>query len=560
MEPGWLRHVARRLKHAVRPAVTITAPPDGVVVDRDVEVPVRDGTILRVNVFRPASDGRFPVLMCAHPYGKDALPRARGTRYAVPRQFRLIPQSRPFTISAWTGWEAPDPAYWVPRGYVVVNCDLRGWGHSDGVGELLSEQEADDYHDLVEWAAAQPWSSGRVGLNGVSYLAISQWGAASRRPPHLAAICPWEGFADAYHDFARPGGVREDGFVVMWTTLLRLQRRSPVDLRAQQRQRTLFDDWWRARTRDLERIDVPALVCGSFSDHCLHSPGTFDAFGRIGSTQKWLYTHRGPKWSTYYSREVLAFQERFFDHFLKGAENGMPAVPRVRVEVRADAGTIVDVRGEDDWPLPGTVWRALALDAASGALVGATQARASGRASSVAFRTRDGHAHFAYTFDDDAEITGPMWARLHVEVRDTDDVFLFVGVRKLRAGRAIGFEGSYGYDRDLVTHGMVKASLRATDPERSTPWLPRHGCDTPEPLQPGEVVPVDVALAPSATLFRAGDTLRLEVQGRWFFPRNPLLGQFPAAYERSPHGTCALHTGGAAHSALNVPFVHRAAR
>src|SRR5579884_2407011 len=135
---GALLHAARRVARAVRPLVTITAPPDGVVVEHDVEVRVRDGTILRVNVFRPARDGRFPVLMCAHPYGKDRLPRRRGARYAIPRQFRLLPQSVPFTVSAWAGWEAPDPGYWVPRGYVVVNGDLRGWGRSDGVGELLS--------------------------------------------------------------------------------------------------------------------------------------------------------------------------------------------------------------------------------------------------------------------------------------------------------------------------------------------------------------------------------------------------------------------------------------
>ncbi len=365
---GALLHAARRVARAVRPLVTITAPPDGVVVEHDVEVRVRDGTILRVNVFRPARDGRFPVLMCAHPYGKDRLPRRRGARYAIPRQFRLLPQSVPFTVSAWAGWEAPDPGYWVPRGYVVVNGDLRGWGRSDGVGELLSEQEADDYHDLIEWAAGQPWSTGKVGLNGVSYLAISQWGAASRRPPHLAAICPWEGFVDAYHDFARRGGVREDGFVIMWTALLRLQRRSPVDLRAQQRHRPLFDEWWRARVRDVERVEVPALVCGSFSDHCLHSSGTFEGFERIGSTDKGLYTHRGPKWAIYYSPEALAFQDRFFGHFLKGEVNGMERVPRVRVEVREDARTVAGVRGEDAWPLPGTRWTALALDAATGTL------------------------------------------------------------------------------------------------------------------------------------------------------------------------------------------------
>jgi uncharacterized protein len=78
----------------------------------------------------------------------------------------------------------------VPRGYAVVNCDLRGFGHSDGEGTMLSDAEAHDYYDLIEWAAAQPWSTGRVGLNGDSYLALSQWRVAALRPPHLAAICP----------------------------------------------------------------------------------------------------------------------------------------------------------------------------------------------------------------------------------------------------------------------------------------------------------------------------------------------------------------------------------
>jgi uncharacterized protein len=111
-----LRHVGRRLRHLVRPGVTIVAPPRGVTFERDVEVRVRDGCVLRVNVFRPDRDGEFPVLLCAHPYGKDALPKPRRAGYSVPTQFRMLPQSRPFRISAWTGWEGPDPAHWVSRG------------------------------------------------------------------------------------------------------------------------------------------------------------------------------------------------------------------------------------------------------------------------------------------------------------------------------------------------------------------------------------------------------------------------------------------------------------
>jgi predicted acyl esterase len=543
------RWALRRLSHRVRPLVRIGDPPAGVRLERDVQVRTRDGVILRVNVYRPEEDGRHPVLLSAQPYGKDVLPgRRRRGGYRPPRQYRLMPQSVPFAHSAWTGWEAPDPAFWVPRGYVVVYADLRGWGRSDGVGELFSEQEALDGYDLVEWAGSQPWSTGRVGLNGVSYLAISQWAAASARPPHLAAICPWEGLTDLYRDWARPGGIREDGFLPLWNAGMRLQRRSRPDMRRQQKARPLFDRWWAARNRNIERIDVPALVCGSFSDHNLHSRGSFEGFRRISSAQKWLYTHRGPKWSTYYSDEALRFQARFFDHFLAGEDNGMPDVPRVRLEVREDADTVVAVRGEDDWPPPATEWRALHLDA-DGALVRDAPARSA----AMGFDSRRGRATFRWTFDTDTEVVGPMSLRLYVQVQQADDVHLFAGIRKERGSRVVGFQGSYGFDRDLVTRGWLTASHRSTDPARSLPWLPFHPHNRRQPLAAGEIAPLDVELLPSATLFRAGETLRLDVQGRRFFPRNPLVGQFPAGYQPSPRGRCVLHCGGPHPAALLLP-------
>ena len=152
--------------------------------------------------------------MCAHPYGKDNLPkRKRGGGFSVEFKQRLLPQPSRRRFSNLTSWEAPDPAWWAAQGFAPVNCDLRGAGHSDGVGSLLSDQEGEDVYDLIEWAAAQPWSTGAVGMLGVSYLAISQWKAAALRPPHLRAIVPWEGFTDAYRDLLRPGGIQEIGFV-----------------------------------------------------------------------------------------------------------------------------------------------------------------------------------------------------------------------------------------------------------------------------------------------------------------------------------------------------------
>jgi uncharacterized protein len=296
--PDW-RYAIRRLRGIVSPPVEITPPPPGIRFEHDVEVAVRDGTILRVNVFRPEGDGRHPVIMCAHPYGKDGIPKRGPSGYRPPAQYRMIRQPKRVTFSALTTWESPDPAHWVPRGYAVVNCDLRGFGTSEGCGNLLTDAEAHDIYDLIEWAGTQPWSNGKVGMNGVSYLAISQYKAAALRPPHLAAICPWEGFSDVYRDFARPGGIREDGFIRVWSAGIKRGGRPSEDVREEQIARPLRDEWWRARTPELERIEVPLLVCASFSDQQLHSRGSFRAFESVSSPHRRLYTHRGGKWAEY---------------------------------------------------------------------------------------------------------------------------------------------------------------------------------------------------------------------------------------------------------------------
>jgi uncharacterized protein len=547
--PDW-RYAIGRLRGIVSPPVKITPPPSGIRFEKDVEVAVRDGTILRVNVFRPESEGRYPVIMCAHPYGKDRQPKRGPLGYRPPPQYRMLRQPKPVTWSAWTSWEAPDPAYWVPRGYAVVNCDLRGFGTSEGSGNLLTDAEAQDIYDLIEWAGTQPWSNGKVGMNGVSYLAISQYKVAALRPSHLAAICPWEGLSDAYRDFARPGGIRENGFIRVWSAGIKRGGRPSEDIREEQIARPLRDEWWAARTPELERIEVPLLVCGSFSDQELHTRGSFRAFERVSSPHRWLYTHRGGKWAEYYSEEALSFQRRFLDHFLKGEENGMLEVPPVRLEVREDRDTIHAVRPEETWPLPQTRWTDLYLHA-DGRLgdAPATEAGVMG------FDMSSGRVSFIWEAPEDIEIIGPMALRLFVELRGAEDVYLFVGVQKLRAGRVVPFEGSYGYGFDRVSTGWLKASLRKPDPNLSTPWQPVHTYDEFQPLKPGEVVPVDIALLPSATFFREGEQVRLDVQGRWFSTRNPFFGQVPAAYEHGPRGFCALHCGGEHGARLRIPLV-----
>lgn len=546
---GVLRTATAKMRRMRHPLVTITPPPAGIVFERDVAVPMRDGTILRANVFRPEAPGRYPVIVSAHPYGKDRLPRPRRRGgYAVPRQYRMLTQDETFSHSAWTSWEAPDPAFWVPRGYVVVNADLRGWGQSTGTGELFTPQEGEDGHDLVEWAAAEPWSTGRVGMSGVSYLAITQWRTAATRPPHLAAIMPWEGLTDLYRDFAYPGGIREDGFSVVWNAMLTAARRRSAGLRRLMRAHPLFDEVWAARNPALERIEVPALVCASFSDQSLHTRGSFEGFQRIASESKWLYTHRGPKWATFYSPAALAAQARFFDHFLRGDDTGILTQPPVRLEVRSDAHTVVSVTHEASWPPPEVEPRMLHADLVRGELSPHPTARLAMRRTRAVVRVR-------HRFAEDTDVIGPMRLRVHVSA-DRDDLTLFARVRKRSADAEVGFEGSYGLTSDVVAHGWLRASHRAED--TTSEAAPSHPHDRAVPLPPGAVALLDLELLPSATRFAAGDELVLELGDRWPFPANPLTGAFPARYTHTPRQRWAVHAGPGAETTLE--FTARPAR
>jgi uncharacterized protein len=545
--PGRLGYALARLRGFARPPVTVTEPPSDIVVVRDAEVRTRDGTVLRVNVFRPPGALARPVILSAHPYGKDELPARRGNRWTYSLQYHMLRQPVPVTFSAFTGWEAPDPAWWVAQGFAVVNADLRGCGHSEGIGKLLSQQESEDIYDIVQWTADQPWSDGRVAMLGVSYLAVSQYEAAARQPPALRAICPWEGFTDAYRDLAYPGGVREKGFVRIWSTMLRRTVRLAYDLRRMQDVHPLRDDFWRSLVPDLSAIRVPMLVCGSFSDHNLHSRGSIRAFTQSDSRQARLYTHRGGKWATFYSAPARAEQLAFIRGALDGA---LDRTRTVRLEVREDRETVAAVREEADWPLARTDWQRLYL--AGPAMLSTEAPRSTG---SVSFKTRSRAAAFSWTVRDDVELTGPMAARLWLDLYGCDDANLFVGVEKWCGGRFVPFEGSYGYGRDRVTTGGQRVSLRTLDPELSRPWEPVPTCTDPKPPRAGEIVAVDVALGPSATLFRAGDQLRLVVAGRWLSPRNPLFGQFPAGYANSPRGRVTLHWGPNHDAYLLVPVI-----
>jgi predicted acyl esterase len=548
--PGAATYARTRRKALLRPPVTVYSMPVDVRKDEDLPVRMRDGVTLRLNLFRPAdADGPLPVILSAHPYGKDSVPtRKGGGRWSLNPQFRIMNQSVPLRISDQTSWEAPDPVWWAQQGYAVINLDTRGGGRSEGRGDLLSDQEADDISQVIAWAADQPWSTGRVGMLGVSYLALSQYKVAALNPPALMAICPWEGFTDAYRDFFTPGGVVENGFARVWLFLTKRVARLKTDFAAERRKHPLHDSWWEAFTPDLSKITIPILECTSFSDDNLHSVGSMRAFQRVSSIHRHAYAHRGPKWATFYGDEARQHQLAFFDRHLR--EQDAPELPAVRLEIRDRLDHIVEVRDEQEWPIARTDWRRLYLGAS-----GALSATAPAATGSVTFDLKRNAAAFDYRFETDTELSGPMSLRLQVSTEGADDPRLFVGIEKWSHGSPVPFEGSYGYGRDRVAQGRLRLALRELDPVFSTPHQPEHTFRTLQPVRNHEDMEVQIALSSSATLFHAGDSLRLMIAGRYLQPRNPLFGHFPTHYQPSTRGNATITWSPRQPSVLEIPVI-----
>ncbi len=533
--------------------VDVGALEDEIVIDRDVAVLARDGTRLSANVYRPEAPGRYPVVMAITAYHKDDGPR----RYPDHLRNALEPdfEMGTFRVSAWTPWEGPDPAYWTARGYAVVTLDARGYGRSGGIASVLSLQDRYDFHDAITWAGTQPWSNGHVGLTGVSYLAIAQWVAASGAPAHLKAITPWEGQSDNFREVLFHGGIPETAFTEFWLTRVRSKANEtslpPAAITRFAGERPMLMRWLQARFMPpsgiaLEEITVPALICASWSDHGMHTRGSFEGFKRIASEQKWLYTHGQPKWAVYYSDEALAVQTAFFDHFLKGEANGFAATPRVRIEVR-DSLDRYTVRHEEAWPIPDTVYTPLYLDASLGTLV----SRPVEEAGHVRYEAREGGAVFRRTFDAETELTGNMKLKLWVEAEGARDMDLFVAVKKYDAqGEEVTFYGKAGYARSPVALGWLRVSQRELDPERSTPAQPVLAHERSLPLDAGEIAPVEIEILPSSTRFMPGEVLEVAVQGRDHFA-HPAL-----AHEKTINrGTHVIHAGGRHDSHLLVPVI-----
>jgi predicted acyl esterase len=511
------------------------------LIERDVAVRTRFGFDLYVDVFRPADGLPASPLIAWSPYGKHN---------PVPVG-KLYPNSGvlPEHTSDHTCFEAPDPAYWVPHGYAVINADSPGTWYSQGRATYLSPEEAAAYYDLIEWAGTQAWSAGKVGLSGVSYLASSQWRVAELSPPHLAAINPWEGWTDTYREVVRHGGIPESWF---WPYIRRRWGAGTgeiEDLAAETAEHPFFDGFWASKAADFQRITVPAFVVASWSDQGLHTRGTLEGFKKIASRQKWLDVHGRKKWAYYYLPESVERQRAFFDHFLKGKDTGIETWPKVRLEVRRRC-SVGDIREEAEWPVARTQYTPLYLDAASGVLQ-----RSPGKAASCAYAASDGGAAFEFTFSEPRELVGHMKAHLFMEAEGSDDMDVFVALWKLDAGGNVVPFAYYAHFEDgPVALGWLRASHRELDPARSTEYQPVLAHRREQKLKDGEIVPLDIEIWPSGTRFEAGERLRLIIQGRDV--KDYAKPRVHARHEETVNrGRHRIHTGGGHASHLLVPVV-----
>ena len=546
----------RTLEAGSRVAPQFKALPVDVVLEKDVAVQLRDGVTTYVDVFRPAGAEEVPVIVAWSPYGKG-----QGTSASVMGIFALVGLGND-AVSGLEKFEGPDPAYWCARGYAVCNPDTRGVVDSEGDSVLWDRQEGEDCYDLVEWLAAQEWCTGKVAMSGTSYLAVAQWFAAAEQPPHLAAINPCEGVSDVYRDLAMRGGMPDTGFARQLQDGSFFGQNRKEDVIAEVEAHPLVDDLWADKIPDFDRITVPAYVVASYSN-TLHTAGTFRAWRRIASGQKWLRVHNTQEWPDYYDAANTEDLRRFFDHYLKDQDNGWETTPRVRY-------SLLDLAGGDRVALPAeafpphdVVATKHYLDARSRTLT--TTAPDQGAEVAYAVAAGPGAVSFIARFEDETVLVGYPKAHLWVEARGAEDMDLFVLVQKLDARgtplSAFTVPNTSAMVHDLTDHGAsilrykgsdgrLRVSMRHLDEVLSTDQVPAHTFDRVEKLESGQVVDVQIDLLPLGLVFHPGEQLRLVVSAR-----NLLGTMMPgiAEYAGANSGQHVIHTGGARASYLQLP-------
>lgn len=575
------------------------ASPDyyaNIAVERRVEIPLRDGVVLRATLFRPDASGRFPAIVYRTPYGQE--------NYA---------QEPLFPIKA------------ARRGYLVFLVDVRGRYTSGGAFEAYRNEKTDGF-DVIEWASAHPRSDGRVGSYGQSYPGYVQWLALSQNPPHYATAVPTMTPTSSHHFFFQGGAFNLtwfDWFVPLIVPDLR--RRAGDDSgswdeaaayeawvplrREYYMQRPLVGpsllrrwapyyyewlqhpdegEWWDFADveRDFGRIRVPVYLVTGWYDNNYGPVGATRGFQGMRSRAATRAARERTKlmigpW-THSSIHVLAtrfgeidfgpnagidfdaFLLRWFDARLKGVENGIDAEPPVRLFVMGDNVW----RHENEWPLARAQATPLYLHGQGDAVTADGDGRLSSKPPEAgepadryvfnpnhplwdenfersgalrqdAFESRDDV--LVYTTEplqEDLEVTGEMVADLYVSA-DRPDTDLAVRVTDLHPdGTSYAINGpEAGYLRLRYREGIDRQML----------------------LEPGRIYRVHIGDMLTSNVFKKGHRIRFQVTSSRapHFDPNPNTGEEIATATRRQPARITVHHDADHPSRLVLPVIPR---
>ena len=537
----------------------LSVPEYKITRENSVKVPMRDGTVLLADVWRPDAVGGFPALMAAAPY---------------PRQIQDL--GAPAGVI-----EAGTSDFFVPRGYVHVIVNMRGTGGSGGEWGFFDTQERQDLYDIVEWIAGQPWSDGNVGMIGISYYAMAQMEAAIERPPHLKAIFPFdvtvEGWEAANHNglfseaFITPwistlgvlSGVKDGNFRHGLSWLMRRVLRIPALHRrfasvgganvikvlqlisrfhhAKEPWTQLWRDmavehpfrdaWWDERdlTSMLGQIDVPTYLGSEWSNVPLHLPGVFEAWDRMQGNPNVRMSILGEgglpwPWESMHI-EALAW----FDHWLKGRDTGILDGSAIRYWMPgAEIWKTSDV-----WP-PKSTYASFALNPdgrlSEGPVAGVRQfvdlapnaVRSKG---DNPLGLPDELSWTTEPLDSDFDMVGHLELELTASATAADTAWIAIVQDVAPDGSAHN-----------VTQGWLRASLREIDEGASSPGRPvivgRNALAVPV----GEMVTYRIPVVSNARRFAAGHSIRLTVTS------DDTDKQVMQSFRHMPVGTNSLNT------------------
>lgn len=495
--------------------------PEYQVIAREVYVPMDDGVRLAATIGFPSNDGktiapgRFPAIATMTPYSKDV---------------------------------SSPSSFFVSRGYVHALVDVRGAGASEGSlsGNYFSPREQRDGYDLIEWLADQPWSTGRVGMTGGSYLGITQYLTAELEPPHLRAIAPQMAHSDLYRDATYHGGILSAFFGAQYMAVqggpgllsgpqeptnpetafaVKPEQIRDYRIALDYLARTHFDDFYAARSpiTHVARIKVPTLVIDGWFDGFIR--GASEMFPAITAPKRlWIdpYPHKGAR-SDFYnpagysakdsvSRGILVW----FDRYLKG------------VPLRKAKPVKLYVMGRDryltarKWPLPQTEWTKLYLGRDSRLTkeqppAGEASYLSRPEAGWTNTLSRDGNMGASpYLPLDQAAETNE---GLHWDTARLTRPMTLIGPLALHLAAASSASRTDWVVKisdvapdgtaSLLTLGFLRASQRALDAARSVPWRPFHPHDRDVPLEPGRTYPFEIEVWPTGIELQPGHRLRL---------------------------------------------------